>query len=98
MGEAMVTGRMDEEKKRKGARVLAREGLNASQAINLLYDRIVEEDSASFLTKEGSCDDAAAWTSAARFVDGLSEERHTRFDDMTDAEIRVERLRSRGLI
>ena len=36
MYESMVTARMLDEKKRKGARILAREGLSASQAINLM--------------------------------------------------------------
>ena len=37
MDDSMVTARMLDEKKRKGARILAREGLSASQAINLMY-------------------------------------------------------------
>ena len=39
MDDSMVTARMLDEKKRKGARILAREGLSASQAINLMYDK-----------------------------------------------------------
>lgn len=38
---AMVTGRMSLDKKRRGGEILAHYGLSASQAINLLYDRIL---------------------------------------------------------
>ena len=49
MDDSMVTARMLDEKKRKGARILAREGLSASQAINLMYDKMIEEGEAGFL-------------------------------------------------
>ena len=51
MDEAMVTGRMSVEKKTAGAEVLARAGMNASQAVNMLYDRLVEEQDVSFLER-----------------------------------------------
>ena len=38
----MVTARMAAEKKRRGASVLTRDGLSASQAINLMYDRLID--------------------------------------------------------
>lgn len=97
MAEAMVTGRMSESKKKKGGNILKREGLNASQAINLLYDRLIEEGEASFLTGAQQRD-ADRWRAAAEFVDSLSEHRVTRFDTMTKAEIKMERLKSRGLM
>lgn len=97
MAEAMVTGRMSEAKKKKGASVLKREGLNASQAINLLYDRLIEDGQATFLTG-AQIQDAERWRAAAEFVDSLSERRETKFDSLTDAEIRIERLKSRGLM
>lgn len=43
MDDSMVTARMLDEKKRKDARILAREGLSASQAINLMYDKMIED-------------------------------------------------------
>lgn len=97
MSEAMVTGRMVAEKKALGGRILQKSGLNASQAINLLYDRIIREGNAEFLLEEGSRDDAA-WENAARFVDSLTVEQATRFDDMTKAQIRADRLKNRGLM
>ena len=49
MPTSMVTGRMDDYKKERGAQVLAQAGLTASQAINLMYDRIISEQDATFL-------------------------------------------------
>ena len=54
MDDSMVTARMLDEKKRKGARILAREGLSASQAINLMYDKMIEEGEAGFLRAESA--------------------------------------------
>lgn len=97
MADAMVTGRMDKAKKNAGLRVLASEGLNASQAVNLLFDRLVETGSADFLTGQRATDEER-WRSAARYVDGISRKRASRFDAMTKAEIKRERLAARGLM
>ena len=94
MDDSMVTARMLDEKKRKGARILAREGLSASQAINLMYDKMIEEGEAD----SSRIGDEAKWAAASRFVDSLSSKRASRFDDMTKAEVRMERLRSRGMM
>ena len=75
MGEAMVTGRMAPGKKRRGALVLQREGINASQAINRMYDRIIEDGDAEFLTDRCVADDESAWARAAEFVDSLCTKR-----------------------
>lgn len=99
MDDSMVTARMLAEKKRKGAHVLSREGLSASQAINLMYDKMIEEGEASFLRPDTSLvGDEAKWAAAALFVDNLSSKRASRFDDMTKAEAKMDRLRSRGLM
>ena len=50
MDDAMVTARMAAEKKRRGASVLTRDGLSASQAINLMYDRLIDEGEAARAT------------------------------------------------
>ena len=97
MDDSMVTARMLDEKKRKGARILAREGLSASQAINLMYDKMIEEGEAGFLRADSSRI-GDEWAAASRFVDSLSSKRASRFDDMTKAEVRMERLRSRGMM
>ena len=83
--DAMVTGRM-------------RDGMNASQAVNLLFDRLIEEGSADFLLQDGDASADERWASAARFVDSLSRKRSTRFDDMTKAEIKLDRLAAKGLV
>ncbi len=75
MGEAMVTGRMAPGKKRRGALVLQREGINASQAINRMYDRIIEDGNAEFLTDRCVADDESAWVRAAEFVDSICTKR-----------------------
>ncbi len=54
---------------------------------------------ASLLTSEDASHSTSEdWAKAAAFVDSISEKRSTRFDDMSKAEIRVDRLRSRGLM
>lgn len=99
MGDVMVTGRMTVDKKQKGSRILSREGLNASQAINLMYDRLLEEGAASFLLDEkGDGERSLVWEKAAQFVDSLSRKRDSRFHAMSDAEIKVDRLRVKGLM
>ena len=98
MEDAMVTGRMSAEKKAAGSKVLARAGLNASQAVNLLYDRLEEEQSADFLTHRKP--EKREWESAAKLIDALASPIpiHTRFDSMTRGQIKLERAKSRGLV
>lgn len=99
MDDAMVTGRMPTTKKQKGASLLRQEGLSASQAINLMYDRIIEEGDASFLLPEKPAkSNDSKWIAASHFVDSISSERTSRFDNMSKDEIRRERLRSKNLI
>ena len=99
MDDSMVTARMSAEKKQRGANILSRDNLSASQAINLMYDRMVEEGQTSFLLAGDvqPCDDAK-WAAAAHFVDTLSSKRSSEFDDMTKAEVRRDRLHAKGLI
>lgn len=97
MDDAKTTDKMQQNKKILDAKILKTNGLNASQAINLLYDRIIKEGNASFLTDENATSEEDAWKNAARFVDSLSSPKQSRFDSMSKAEIRMERLRKRGL-
>ena len=98
MDDAMVTGRMSAEKKAAGARVLAKAGLNASQAINLLYDKLEEEQNADFLIHKKP--EPHEWESARKFIDGLASPFpiNTRFDNMTRGEIKLERAKAKGWI
>lgn len=101
MGDAMVTARMEAAKKSRGASILMQEGMSASQAINFMYDRLVEEGNARFLFSEGGPSAGsgdAKWVAAARFVDSLSVPQSTRFDCMDKGAIREDRLRARGLM
>lgn len=98
MSDSMVTGRMPEQKKQRGMRALQRSGLNASQAVNLMFDRLIEEGNADFLLRDDLRPATERWASAASFVDGLSCKCATRFDAMTKAEIKLDRLASKGLV
>ena len=98
MAEAMVTGRMSQEKKSQGTQILHDAGLNASQAINLLFDRLIEDQSASFLSQSKVPNHDSAWKNAAEFVDALSSPQKSRFDLMTKAEIKTERLKHRRVM
>ena len=66
--------------------------------IDELFDRLIEEGSADFLLQDGGASADERWASAARFVDNLSRKRSTRFDDMTKAEIKLDRLAAKGLV
>jgi len=96
--DAMVTGRMSAEKKAAGAKVLAKAGLNASQAVNLLYDKLEEEQSADFLLHRKP--EPREWESAGKLLDALASPIpiHTRFDNMTRGEIKLERAKAKGWI
>ena len=98
MDNAMVTGRMSSRKKAEGGRILEKAGLNASQAINLLYDRLLEEQNADFLLHRAA--EPREWDSAAKFLNSLAAPKKisTRFDTMTRGEIKLDRLKSRGVI
>lgn len=98
MQDVMVTGRISPQKKQAGNAILQAAGLNASQAINLMYSKLIGQRSAAFLN-EAEEREPMQWQAAASFVDSLAKPAHaeSRFDTMSDAEIRMDRLRSRGL-
>lgn len=99
MSYAMVTGRMNPVKKEKGSKILKRAGLNASQAVNLMYDRLIEEGDAGFLlSSEDAEKTSRKWEDATRFVDSLPRKRDSRFHVMTKSEIKMERLNARGAL
>ena len=96
MEDVMVTGRMSAEKKAAGAKVLAKSGLNASQAVNLLYDKLEAEQSAEFLIHRKP--EAREWESAAKFLDSLHMDIDSRFDNMTRGEVKLERAKAKGWV
>ena len=98
MEESEVTAYLPIDKKERGDAVLARAGLSASQAINLMYDRLIEDQSAAFLHERCGRPSRADWQRAASIVDDISFARISRFDGMSRAAIKADRLRARGLI
>lgn len=98
MEESEVTAYLPKDKKERGDAVLARAGLSASQAINLMYDRLIEDQSAAFLRECTDRPSRADWQRAATIVDGVSSARVSRFDVMSRAGIKADRLRACGLI
>lgn len=90
MSEAMVTGRMSTAKKKAGNKVLSNIGVNASQAINQLYDYIIEHGRLPFSESKERTISAKEWKEAKEFVASIPFK--NRFSTMTDDEIRQERL------
>ena len=100
MADAMVTARMSSEKKEAGNRILEQMGTNASQAVNRLYDYLIENRELPFF----DLDERRRYTQeeiaeAIDWVDCLSQNRTTgRFSDMTVKEAKRERLIAKGLM
>lgn len=82
--------------KAAGIRVLKAAGLNASQAINLLFDRLAEAGNADFLTGQTSSAEDR-WEEALRFVDSIPRKRASQFDSMSKTEAKLSRLATHGL-
>lgn len=100
MADVMVTARMSPDKKFRGNRMLAQLGTNASQAINGLYDYVIEHGSLPMKKDEEKAPlrdrlaDASIWFDSLVDASLIDE----RFSSMTDEEIRRERLIARGLV
>lgn len=94
MDDAMVTGRISATKKAAGVKVLSKAGLNASQAINLLFDKLEEEQNADFLLHRKP--EPREWESAAKFLDSLHMTIDPRFERMERGEVKLERAKSKG--
>lgn len=96
--EAMVTARMSREKKKLGNSVLSDLGMNASSAINQLYDYLIEQQCMPF-GKES--EPARSFTQeevdAARlWVDGLRMPAGNPLADLTLKEAKRHRLSTKG--
>lgn len=99
MPDAMVTARMSPYKKEQGNLVLERLGTNASQAVNRLYDYLIEKQALPFeeekprtrVTKE-QLREAMAWVESLKMPPG-----DNRFANMSLKEVKYERLKARGL-
>ena len=82
MTSAVVVGKMSQEIRDAGNAVLAKADLNSSEAINLLYSRLIKEQNADFLIGEKDLLD----------IDSLSFERESRYHDMPKGQIKLERF------
>lgn len=99
MADAMVTARMSSDKKMRGNRMLAQLGTNASQAVNELYDYVIEHGSLP-MEKEEKAPLKDRLANASSWFDALMDASSVdaRFSSMTDGEIRRDRLARRGLV
>ncbi|MGV8082138.1 MAG: type II toxin-antitoxin system RelB/DinJ family antitoxin [Coriobacteriia bacterium] len=100
MADAMVTARMSSEKKEAGNRILEQLGTSASQAVNRLYDYVIERKELPFpeqkKRREYTQEEIAR---AIAWVDSLPVlPENNRYATMTDDEIKSERLKARGLL
>lgn len=99
MADAMVTARMSPEKKEAGNRMLEQLGTNASQAVNRLYDYVLEKKQLPFPDQQErrqySQEEIAQ---AIAWVDSIKMEDSGRFANMTLKEVKRERLIARGLL
>lgn len=97
--DGMVTARMPEGKKKAGAAVLAELGVTASQAINGLYDFMLEHGKLPFdRDSNRGAADAQALKKAIEWADSVVLPPDNRFTEMSDDDIRRERLVSKGLM
>ncbi|MBP3883731.1 MAG: type II toxin-antitoxin system RelB/DinJ family antitoxin [Olsenella sp.] len=100
MPDAMVTARMDAQRKDAGSRALAELGVSASEAINLLYEYVIKKGRLPF---DRNSDDLASreqrLAESIAKVDSIPKfELDERFGRMTMAEIRLERARRHALV
>ncbi len=100
MADAMVTARMSQEKKEAGNRILEQLGTNASQAVNRLYDYVVEKKELPFPDKRKKHSfTQEEIAQAAAFIDSIPQRRTSgRFATMTVKEAKLERLAAKGLL
>lgn len=92
MAESMVTGRMSSAKKAEGNRILREAGLNSSQAINMLYDRIVEERDVSFLIGEKRPASNESVQNAVIAIRGLKLGYSSDYATMTRGQVKLDRF------
>ncbi len=101
MIDATVSSRMPAAKKAQAQKILERAGTNSSQVINALFDRIVQEGNVHFLMSEPEENDKQKREHLARafeIVDSIPISRKSEFDNMSETEIRMRRLKDRGLL
>ena len=101
MADVMVTARMTQHKKESANQVFESLGTNPSQAINGLYDYVIQNKKLPFGEKEklGLHKYTAEQISeAASFVDSLVLPGDNRFVDVADAETKQGHLAAQNLM
>jgi antitoxin component of RelBE/YafQ-DinJ toxin-antitoxin module len=96
MTDAMVTARMPQSKKDAGNLVLRKLGLNASQAVNELYDYLLETHTWPLATQKKSEINAAQLTDALAFVDSIARVPKDSFIDLDYDQAKKQRLIEKG--
>lgn len=92
MADAMVTSRMTKAKKDAGNRVLESLGLNASQAVNRLYDYLIEEQRLPFETIPTQRPSADQIRDAIAYIDSIPVKNS--FSALSDEDIGKRKLES----
>ena len=96
MADAMVTARMSQSKKDAGNEVLRKLGYTASQAINELYDRVLETQSWPLARSEMGAVDSQRLAGALSFIDGISRVSADDFVDLDFDDANRRRLIATG--
>ena len=96
MADAMVTARMPQSKKDAGNEVLHKLGYTASQAINELYDRVLETQSWPLANAKMGAVDPRSLSEALSFVDGIARVGADDFVDIDLDEAKRRRLVEKG--
>ena len=101
MNDATVTSRMPATKKMQVQEILERNGTNPSRVINAVFDRITKEEGISFLAetkKEKGMFKKENLVRSIEFVDSIPIEKKSKFDAMSKNDIKMQRLKDRGLL
>ena len=96
MADAMVTARMPQSKKDAGNEALRKIGYTASQAINELYDAVIETRSWPLSRQKMGEVDAGRLAEALAFIDGIARVDAADFQDMSSDEAKRRRLIAKG--
>lgn len=106
MNEAMVTARMSADKKEEGTRILSQLGTTASQAINEMYDYLIEHRALPLMGKGVGKEEGVGgfsfteeqWSDACAHVKGMRVPLRSEFAAMSLKDAKMHRLRSKGYL
>ena len=96
MADAMVTARMPQSKKDAGNKILRELGLNASLAVNELYDYILETHTWPLAAKKTNEINALQLADALAFVDNIARVPKDSFIDIDYDQAKRQRLIEKG--